>query len=72
MEYPLKIPAKELCRILTAPDDKLSLIDDAVKRLLQSMYSRAELKALEEHACLTETLGPVDIGAVSPRPPRRL
>lgn len=70
MEYPLKIPASGICHILSTPESQLSSIDLAIKRLLQSMYSASELEALKEHACLTTTLGPIDVGTVSK--PRRL
>lgn len=65
MTYPLDICAKDLCKLLSSELSELSTMELAIRKLLSSLYSREELEALRESACLTNFVGHIQVASVS-------
>ena len=57
----IQISASELCRILSANETSLNIIELAIRKALEKVYSSSELDALREQACLSDAIAQYEI-----------
>ena len=68
MEYPLQIAAGELCRLLSAAQHELTVMEQAIRNLIETVYEADHLAALRERACLIA--GAEEINVLIAKSPR--
>lgn len=59
----LSISAKQLCRILSADKSELNQFELAIREALEKANTEVELRAIREHACLTDDLANIQFNA---------
>ena len=48
----LNIPSAELCRLLSLSKSELTILENAIRDLIESMYSADEIEIMRQRACL--------------------
>ena len=65
MTFPLKISAKELCRLLSADKNSLNAIEQALLAALEATHTVDDLLIIKENACLRSQADLIPIGNFS-------
>ena len=52
----LDIPARELCALLSTPPHQLNALQNAVRKMMESLYSPEQLNSIKLNACLEDKL----------------